>query len=91
VPNTRISNAEFVRVCVELHTGKIVEQNLSGESVMLYTVENVAQATKLTPTTVRARAKKLREAGVELPKFERVKRSPKQFDVEGLNKLIKGE
>ena len=51
--------------------------------------KDVASALGLTESAVRVRAAKLRSSGVELPKFPRAVRKPKQVDVTGLNEIVK--
>lgn len=74
---------------------------MSTEKKVRYTNEQFVQAWRessscddvgimcnMAPASVRARAAKLRKAGVKLPKYARATRAPKVIDVDSLNAIL---
>ena len=66
---------------------RVSDKDFVGAWLRCHSHAEVAEAVGLAPASVLARAKRLREAGVELPAYERVR---KGIDVSALNSLIAG-
>ena len=66
---------------VRLSDDEFVEAYVKADSV-----DEVIESTGMTYGSISQKAKKLRDLGVDLPKF---KRQAKEVDVVGLNRLIK--